>query len=834
MSNELHVIDESTITIELKSEINEDIDRIIEVHKNNRQAINKLVFESVAAMTEADDAQAELSNKGWLKRRIGSITGSNSRLQDRINSNRAAAMYASQQTLQRLAEQNLMTFDLIAAVNNKLNASLIKVDEEFANIYEGLAKFFKTNRSELARLEARIEKMERNLRLLNWQNSIEYQEFNGVEYADLDEASKIVCLVRDFYDITKGEWSNSDLLLLKSAMKDIDISPKDTVNYFDVLKKISCNNDLKEHMLGNRPIKQIEEPGYLLSLGCIKKFDDLQNRESYLVDTIIGFMGSKGVGKNRDAVSSALTTKYLARKAYVDVNVDVECYDLILDLLYNIRQARDENILGFSKLCSAIELLELGDKYFNGEDVEENVEKAYHCYLEAATMGNTKAIYTIGAFYLGGVYVDKNLENALEWFLKGAELGDAEAMVMVGEFYDNGDGVEQSYEKALEWYTKAADLGNACAMQYIGEFYESGNILEQSYEKALGWYLKAAEYDDDVAMNNIGNLYYYGYGVQQDCNKAMEWYQKAADFGNKDALNKIEEINKRNHFGLIAPLEGELIFNDANRDIYPRVKRVFENLRVYISKQLHPNGKVIFNNCEIIFDWDGKTALYAEEPSSEIVFKHCEFKTRKTTKMSMVDFCGKCTFQNCLFSSLDYISGSHQSSSNSSVYHNHAFINPDGNAVLTMEHCCIKDCKGAFVGAFSSDSSVIIKDCLVENHCGNFLQSWGTYKYLKEDVESNSVEIVDTIFEGGRNTPDASYLRMIACSNELPYVSLIEAEKYRKVVCNGCDFKNLEQQIFEFIDCEDFIPMITGCKFTNCKEIDKQVGRFINCKFGDG
>ena len=254
MSNELCIVDESVISYEIKTEINEDIDRIISAHKNNRQAINKLVFESVAAMTEADDAQAELSNKGWFKRRLGSITGSNSRLQDKINSNRATAMYASQQTLQKLAEQNLMTFDLIAAVNNKLNASLIKVDEEFANIYQGLAKFFKTNRSELARLEARLEKMERNISLLNWQNSIEYQEFKGIEYIDLDDVSKIACLVRDFYDITKGEWTNSDLLLLKSAMRDIGIQPKANVNYFEVLKGISYNNDLKEYMLGGRTI----------------------------------------------------------------------------------------------------------------------------------------------------------------------------------------------------------------------------------------------------------------------------------------------------------------------------------------------------------------------------------------------------------------------------------------------------------------------------------------------------------------------------------------------------------------------------------------------------
>jgi hypothetical protein len=65
-----------------------------------------------------------LESKGFFQRFIGGITGSNKRLQDKINSNLRAAQYASQVTLQKLAEQNLMTFDLLTAVNNKLNASV--------------------------------------------------------------------------------------------------------------------------------------------------------------------------------------------------------------------------------------------------------------------------------------------------------------------------------------------------------------------------------------------------------------------------------------------------------------------------------------------------------------------------------------------------------------------------------------------------------------------------------------------------------------------------------------------------------------------------------------
>lgn len=174
--------------------MNASIDSIIAAHKNNRQEINRLVFESVSAMTDSEGYEQQLSSRKGLRRLWGAITGSNKRLQDKIDSSRAAAQFAAQTTLQRLSEQNLLTFDLITAVNNKLNASMTEVEGEINQIYAALIQFFKQNRSDMIQLENRVAKLEQNVNLINWQNSIEYQMLDGVEYVDLDDASKIVCV----------------------------------------------------------------------------------------------------------------------------------------------------------------------------------------------------------------------------------------------------------------------------------------------------------------------------------------------------------------------------------------------------------------------------------------------------------------------------------------------------------------------------------------------------------------------------------------------------------------------------------------------------------------
>lgn len=156
MSTELNVIPSSALTEQEQADLNASVDSIIAAHKNNRQEINRLVFESVSAMTDSEGYEQELSSRKGLRRFWGAITGSNKRLQDKINSSRAAAQFAAQTTLQRLSEQNLLTFDLITAVNNKLNASMTAVEGEINQIYAALIQFFKQNRSDMIQLENRV------------------------------------------------------------------------------------------------------------------------------------------------------------------------------------------------------------------------------------------------------------------------------------------------------------------------------------------------------------------------------------------------------------------------------------------------------------------------------------------------------------------------------------------------------------------------------------------------------------------------------------------------------------------------------------------------------
>ena len=569
MANELTVIETDILNVDEKSELNANIDRIIEAHKNNRQEINRLVFESVAAMTEADQAQEKLSNKGFFRRFIGGITGSNQKLQNKINSNRAVVQYAAQQTLQKLAEQNLMTFDLITAVNNKLNASIYDVNTEFNRIYTGLEKFLKHSRNEIVRLETRLARVEQNVQLLTWQNSIEYLEFDGEEYLDMDDTKKIVCLTRDFFDITKGNWTTSDLLLLKAAMATIDIQPRAKVNYLNVLRKIENNSILKEKLLNGKEIQPITDPSYLIALGTLKKMESLNNEESYIVDNVINYMNQYNAEVNRERICDDLTIKYLQEKALVNINIDVDSYDMILDLLYNLKQAESENLIIFSLNAQVQEIEDeqiqgieqeefdeyeygkeimraaeqgdseaqcnLGNMYYWGAGVEQDYEEAVKWYRKAVEQSNNEAQRNLGFMYEYGYGVMKDNNQAIIWYVKAAEQGNSDAQCRLGDIYQYGRGVLPSYKYAMKWYRKAAEQGNSDAQYGLGDMYKYGRGVKQDYKETIKWYRKAAEQGNSNAQYSLGNMYYWGEGVKQDYEETIKWYKKAAEQGNSNA-----------------------------------------------------------------------------------------------------------------------------------------------------------------------------------------------------------------------------------------------------------------------------------------------------------
>ena len=481
---------------------------------------------------------------------------------------------------------------------------MTEVEGEINQIYAALIQFFKQNRSDMIQLENRVARLEQNVNLLNWQNSIEYQMLDGVEYVDLDDASKIVCMVRDFYDITGGEWRTSDLLLLKTAMSTIDISPRGNIRYYDFIDRVAGDEKLLTKLLGGKHIQRLPET-YLVPLLGIKKLELLDTDEAYIVDTVENSLQSAGVAADRHKLENNLVQNYVAQEAQVNLDTEVNNYDLTMEMLFNLRSAEDSGLFqeevvpevqevepaeqieenakaaeqeAAEKLAeegkaaeeeflkanfedSVPQLEDLSEKgyarangmlfwayYFGYEDYPGDPQKA----LEYAKKGSDAADPICGLLY--AAYSDISQDEKLEQFRKirpqvrkMADAKDNLAILAFGACYFH----DRQYEDAKKYLDQYEKSGGVLAYELLGELYENGYGVEQDKEKALGYYKNATKYHNYHAYIHIGDI---GMGEDlnnpgfalfmkyQDSNKYVQCYKKAAERNHAEAQYKLGQF----------------------------------------------------------------------------------------------------------------------------------------------------------------------------------------------------------------------------------------------------------------------------------------------------
>ena len=571
MGVELTIADSSVLTTEEQADLSKRIDALIAAHKNNRQEINRLVFESVSAMTTGEDYERQLSNKRGLRRLFGAITGSNKRLQDKINSSRAAAQYATQCTLQKLAEENLMTFDLITAVNNKLNASMTAVEGELNQVYAALLQFFKQSRSDVLQLGQRVDRLEQNVNLLNWQNSIEYQMFNGVEYMDLDDTAKIICLVRDFYDITQGQWTTMDLLLLKSAMGTIGISPREKIDYYHFIQTVSNNAQLRSKLLGEKQIYGVPE-NYLVPLLSMKKLALLDNEEAFIVGTVEESLTDAGVPADRQSIEGKLLTKYMAQEAHVDLTTQVPHYDLILELLFNLQNAENSGLLYTQEEIKALEeapdLTETAEQEAAEAPLDPEDAEEIDTPVDAAPVQANS--YLKIPELCERVRDGKNLSGILR---------DALDCRLRGQFDQEFTCYQEVVRKAYDNTDKGIAYNNLAYM------YDNGDHVSADPYKAFEYYHMAAEQGNDVGKFNLGICYLTGLGTEPNIEQGKYWLGQIQEDSsiNETAKNILRYCFNGRQVETFSGIRCSLLSEDERNELtrYQKDKNYIDEIHFY-------------------------------------------------------------------------------------------------------------------------------------------------------------------------------------------------------------------------------------------------------------
>ncbi len=174
----------------------------------------------------------------------------------------------------------------------------------------------------------------------------------------------------------------------------------------------------------------------------------------------------------------------------------------------------------------------LGEAYYDGKGVTENLPEAVKWFTRAAEQENVKAENNLGNCYYYGYGVYENYGEAVKWYTKAAEQGCAEAQNSLGYYYEIN---ELNPKKAVEWYTKAAEQGLPVAQCNLGVCYKYGNGVEKNLEETIKWYTKAANQGYAKAQYYLALSYDKGEGVAKNDSEAMKWYLKAVKNNSPEA-----------------------------------------------------------------------------------------------------------------------------------------------------------------------------------------------------------------------------------------------------------------------------------------------------------
>ena len=311
------------------------IDKIIAKHRNNSEMMNVMALEASSLAQSVSSRGNELKSQGFLSRLWGDISGNNQKISASNDVDLARSQYLGQQVLNKLAENNLMTYQMITALGDQINrtaSDICNLEQELAELQTNLALFFKEMRSDL---DVRFNRLERNDTLLFWKESLEFLPvYFGKTYSQLTCAEKIVCLANDIYCKSKQEWNAADLAFFKSVMTSVGHHPTEPVILKEVFQEYQENPQLLDKLfegIDDDPIltNDCVITPTLMAFGKLKSLD---TNERDRIDRILEYVPQM----SREAICLNEMKNYLRDTVNRDIDNEVSFFDAVMNLVEDL------------------------------------------------------------------------------------------------------------------------------------------------------------------------------------------------------------------------------------------------------------------------------------------------------------------------------------------------------------------------------------------------------------------------------------------------------------------------------------------------------------------
>ena len=501
---------EKDLLDEEKEDIDNFIDSLYEQYKNNSNELTQLAMQASFAVNAGKNRANELCRQGFCKNLLCNITGKNRKIRGEIDRNFAASQRASIKMIQKLAEHNKLTFEMIKNINLKLNCLVNEIDEELNQVYLKMNEFMKQVMNNFIEMSNKMDRVESKVNIHDLVIFIKHHDINGVKFTDLNINEKFLYFISEFFLKNKSLYIESDLMNLRYVMKEIGIESDDKISLLSIYDTLMSNLSIANKFFltfDKEKLNKLEDFTMPI-LGNVKKIEKLENDEKYIIDSIIEMSS-----KERKEVILNLLKNY----SYNNLNMDLEKENSYFDLSISI--------LGEMK---NIDNLIIDVK---NDNLEENIK-----IIEIPK-------YTRYEIALELLKENKNI-NAVLYLLNKVQnegLDTAELYQLMGKL--NLD--LANYNSAVNNYkiSKKKGLDN-----YSNNYYTAMSLFfAKKYNEAKDYMIKALKIEPNnfEANLNLGVIY----RLLENYDNAIKYYEEAIKINNKSDIayiNKAEAAAKNN------------------------------------------------------------------------------------------------------------------------------------------------------------------------------------------------------------------------------------------------------------------------------------------------
>ena len=169
--------------------------------------------------------------------------------------------------------------------------------------------------------------------------------------------------------------------------------------------------------------------------------------------------------------------------------------------------------------------------------------------IEFANRGDIEAEYELGYRFDNGLDVEQDYREAMKWYLKASGKGNADALLAAAEIYYWGHGIRRDKEKSQWFFLKAC------------------SCFDRDYK---------AGRKPGYSAFRIYEILYGGYAGDKYVKQADEWLKKAMDAKYPEAFFELgrrhvlgEEVRESNKKAAALYEQGLLLLNpEENWDVY--------------------------------------------------------------------------------------------------------------------------------------------------------------------------------------------------------------------------------------------------------------------------